>query len=197
VVNAAEMRRQALDEMKIFKELFPTEPKNNDTNVLILKMMEMVQNINEKQTAAQRDSEKRMYEALEKMNSKQGNSKQEFMEMFELFNSFQNNFSGGEQSAIEKFLPMIAPAIPGIVGQLTAPAVPAPIAIPAPVPARSAPTEEEIIENLISKIPADVKEKLTRENFNTAVETALTRNSHLSRDIIEKVFNKILDSKGV
>ena len=195
-ISAAEMKKQAFDELRMYKELFPPEQKNNDTNVLILKMMEMVQNINEKQTAAQRESEKRMYEALEKMNEKTGNSKQEFLEMFEMFNTFQSNMGGGESSALEKLLPMIGPVIPGLINQFTSkPAAPL-VALPAPV-AATGPTENELIEKLIEKIPPEIFNKVTRENISTVIDNSIQKNTHLSRDILTKVFEQILIKKGL
>jgi hypothetical protein len=143
----------------------------------------------------QLESERRMSEMIERMNSKKSNVT-ELLEIADAVNGLRGE--GGEKSVIEKIVdnPIFQPIIGNMMSNAMTPAVQqAPQSAPVEKPK---PDINVIIDVLISKMPQAYIESVNVENAEAKINKMVKDNSEsLDLNLATMIISKILQNKGV
>lgn len=170
-----------LQKLALVKQLFGSEGNNGMSEVL-MKMSEMNNLSIMKVMEMQQQSERRMTELIVNMKSEKNNIS-EMVEMFSLFNELSGSKS--ESSPMEKLLEIAPMFLSGNNQQPIQQTIQQPIQT---IPMKKKSREEEINE-VINKIPYELKNKLTEENKENVINIFYERNKDVCtrQDIIDVV----------
>ena len=185
-----------LQKLAMFKSIFGNNGSSENSGVtdLILKMSENTNRMFNEMMKSQQESERRATDLMLKMSE---NNKSNLSELMETW-SFFNEISGGksaESSPLDRLLEL-APSVIGGLNLSQGNATPIQHAIPSrAIPQKS---ETEIIDNIISKIPVNIKQDITEENKDEMITKfhALYKDD-VTRDDVEKIINRILLKRTV
>lgn len=192
-------RTDVLQEMRMMSEILGNtggQKESSGMNDILLKMMENQNHMSENFMKMQLESERRMSEMIERMNSKKSNVT-ELLEIADAVNGLRGD-SNSEKSVIEKIVdnPIFQPIIGNMMSGVMTPAVqPA----PAPVPVEKAkPDVNTIIDIVISKMPQAYIESVNVENAEAKINKMVKDNpDSLDLNLATLIISKILQNKGV
>lgn len=192
-------RADVLQEMRMMSEILGNtggQKDNSGMNDILIKMMENQNKMSENFMKLQLDSERRMSEMIERMNSKKSNVA-ELLEIADAVNGLRGESGGGEQSAIEKIInnPIVQPLLGNMMSSVMSPTV----TTPEPVrQVEKKPDINEIVSLLVSKMPSTYIESVTVENAQDKITKLYEDNkSQLDLNLATLIITKILQNKGV
>jgi hypothetical protein len=196
--NDSPTEEKFLEKLVIYKQLFGGESNKSETTDLILRMMEMNNQANERMTKMMMDSERRQMEMTQTIIEKTSGGKSgitELKDAFELFNEFSGDGHKEEESAFTKMLqsPLLASIVSPVAqnllgGEKTSKEPAKEVAYIPPV---------NKIEQHISQLPLEYIEQLTKENAEKCIENIYTKNKTvLTKDESRQIIETILRKKG-